>query len=507
MIDLLFAAARRHGDAPFLVHDDAVYSFADVAAVARSGARHLAAQGVRPGDKVVIAVSNRPLFLHCWFSVLAAGAIAVPIAHDAFGESLDYVVGQSTATALVTETGTEAAMRATLAARSVVILAYASESDFVRRAAADADDDGTEADDRVVAPSDSVAILYTSGTTGQPKGAVIPAESYRAAGRTIVDAIGIEAADRILVFLPLHHANPQMYALMSALTVGCSLVLVPRFSASALLDQAARHGATGFTYVGTVLTILSRVIDGPRPTTLRWCVGGGAPEPVWRDLVAKLGLRIHELYGMTETGGVTSINGIGDARIGSVGRPRDDLEVALLDDDDRPLANGVGEIAVRPRAPWRITTGYFDKPMETAAAIANLWFHTGDYGRFDEEGYLFFEGRKKDLIRRAGEMISPVAVELVAARFAGVADCAAVAVDDDIVGEEIKLVLVERGSLDCDALLAHLRAALPRHAMPRYLDFVDVIPKTPTEKVQRFRLKTSTARLVDCKDLSRMSSA
>lgn len=494
MIDLLIDRAGQQPDAPFVIHDDDTWSFATMVDLALRGASLLDELGVMPEDRVVVAVSNRPLFLFYWFALSARGAVAVPIAHDAFGEALAYIVTQSRAAAVLTEASQADRIRATLDETSVTIVSFASEAAFSVEVAS------LPRCTPIARRRDATAaILYTSGTTGQPKGALIPEGSYRAAGREIVSAVAITAADRILVFLPLHHANPQMYALMSALTAGCSLVLVDRFSASRMLLQAERHRATGFTYVGTVLSILSKAIAGPQATTLRWCVGGGAPEPVWRDLAAKLDLRIHELYGMTETGGVTTINSHTHARIGSVGRPRDDFEVVLLDDDDRVIDEGIGEIAVRPRGPALITTGYFEKPDETLSAMGNLWFHTGDFGRFDADGFLFFEGRKKELIRRAGEMISPVAIEQVALRHRQVAECAAVAVSDEILGEDIKLVVVERAPLDHDDLMAFLALHLPRHALPRYIDIVDAIPKTPTEKIQRFKLQIPTPRLVDIK--------
>ncbi len=492
MISLLAGIADQTPDAPLIIYQKEIYSFAVVRDLMRQGATWLDTQGISPGDKVVMAVSNRPLFLFYWFSLLARGAVAVPISYDTFGDSLQYIVQQSDAKAVLTEQSELHRIQDTLPGFQGRILSVADEASFISLV-----QDFSPWPDAGTVSNSPAAILYTSGTTGQPKGVIIPAASYLAAGREIVRAVGITQADRILTFLPLHHANPQMYAIMSALTVGCSIILVPRFSASKLLSQAAEYQATGFTYVGTVLSILSKTIDAPRQTSLRWGVGGGAPESVWRDLAQKLDVRIHELYGMTETGGVTTINSLDKYRIGSVGYPRDDFEIALLDEEDKVIGKGVGEIAVRPRQAWLISSGYYNKPAETMSSITNLWFHTGDFGRFDDDGYLYFEGRKKELIRRAGEMISPVSIELVACRHPAIADCAAVPVPDDILGEEIKLVIVERTPIDCIDLLAFLKTHLPRHGIPRYIDFTDHIPKTPTEKIQRFKLKENSSRLVD----------
>ena len=157
----------------------------------------------------------------------------------------------------------------------------------------------------------------------------------------------------------------------------------------------------------------------------------------------------------------------------------------------------VGEIAVRPRRPFVMTTGYFKKPEETLAALGNQWFHTGDLGRFDADGFLYFEGRKKELIRRGGEMISPVEIELMALKYVHIADCAALGVPDEILEEEVKLVLVKKDGLVIDDLMAYLRASLPRHMVPRYVELVTEIPKTPTQKVQRFRLPRNSAATLD----------
>jgi crotonobetaine/carnitine-CoA ligase len=268
--------------------------------------------------------------------------------------------------------------------------------------------------------------------------------------------------------MPMHHANPQMYSLMSCLTAGCSMVLVSRFSASRFVAQVQRYGATGFTYVGTVLSILAKEIQRDVESSLRFCVGGGAPRDVWQELAPRLGVTVHELYGMTEIGGMVTINTQDRNRFGSVGQRRDDFEVEILDDHDNALPpECVGEIAVRPLRPHVMTSGYYRKAEETLQAMSNLWFHTGDLGRFDKDGFLYFEGRKKELIRRAGEMISPVTIELCALKHAAVADCAAVGIPDPVMEEEIKLVVVPGGPVEARDIADFIALALPRHMVPR----------------------------------------
>lgn len=496
MINQLHQLAQNRPTDDFVLYEDQRYDFATMAEIACRGAAWLAAQGVQPGDHVMLAVSNRPLFLFYWFALAARGAVSVPVSHDTFGESLRYMATQSESKLVLTEAGERERIAQTLAADSgVPVVAFDSEAAFRAEVAAFA-----PASLQPAKPSTPVAILYTSGTTGLPKGAVIQIASYEAIGRKIVEAIGVTARDRILTFLPLHHANPQMYSLMSCLTVGCSMALVPRFSASRFLQQVERYRATGFTYVGTVLSILAKEIQQDAPSTLRFCVGGGAPRAVWQELAPRLHVRVHELYGMTETGGMVTINTREQYRFGSVGTRRDDFDVAVVDDDDNVLADGaVGEIVVRPLRPHVMTSGYFKKPEETLKASSNFWFHTGDLGRFDGEGFLYFEGRKKELIRRAGEMISPVAIELCALKHEAVADCAAVGVPDPVMEEEIKLVVVRRAEVEPADLAGFIAQALPKHMVPRYVEFADQIPKTPTQKVQRFKLVACGAATHDLK--------
>lgn len=494
MIDQLLRLAAKQPDAPCLHFDDQIYDFSTMADLALRGATWLERINVQPGDHVVIAVSNRPLFLFYWFALAARGAVAVPVSHESFGESLRYMAQQSNSKVLLTEDEDLVRLSIDLNGTGISVVSMPSEADFISLVGSLDPYAFVE-----LSPESPLAILYTSGTTGQPKGVVIPAASYKAIGEKIVEAIGITSADRILTFLPLHHANPQMYSVMSALTVGCSIALAPRFSASRFLEQVRQYRATGFTYVGTVLSILAKEINQPVPGTLRWCVGGGAPRPVWEELAPRLGVQVHELYGMTETGGMVTINTRDDYRLGSVGKSRNDFDVMLFDEHDNPVASGVGEIVVRPRKPFVMTTGYYEKPAETVAATSNLWFHTGDLGCFDSEGFLFFEGRKKELIRRAGEMISPVTIELAALKHPAVADCAAVGVPDAILDEEIKLVVVQRHDVEPQAIVAFLALTLPRHMLPRYIQFTTEIPKTPTQKVQRFKLVNLPAPLLDMK--------
>ncbi|KAF0137386.1 MAG: crotonobetaine/carnitine-CoA ligase [Xanthobacteraceae bacterium] len=494
--DLLARNAAAHPDRTFVVTDEGDWSFGTVETAARRFGAMLQDRGVLSGDHVALIAGNSAGFLVAWFGINLAGAVAVTINTQLVGDGLAYVVTQSEATLVVAD-------RAFLDRQGI-----AGQDTFhgipLIELAADA---------ALMAPGESAAglrpvrlgtlapatMMYTSGTTGLPKGVINSHAAYLAAGEQMVAALGFSADDRCMVVLPLFHANPQMYAVMSALQVGCALILRDKFSATVFFDDARRFRATCFTYVGTILSILVARHGEDRDHRLRFCTGGGAPEKVWREVEQRFGVKVRELYGMTEIGGFVCVNTEEATRIGSCGRIRPDMDVRIVDPDDNAMpAGGQGEIVVRPRAPGVILTGYWRQPDKMVEASRNLWFHTGDRGHIDADGYVFFLGRIKELIRRGGEMVSPVELETVLRKMPGVADCAAVGVEDPVMGQEIKVVVVPSGeALDPAAVLDFLRERVPSFMMPRYVEFAAAVPKTETEKVQRHKIAYVDARVHD----------
>jgi crotonobetaine/carnitine-CoA ligase len=202
---------------------------------------------------------------------------------------------------------------------------------------------------------------------------------------------------------------------------------------------------------------------------------------------------------MTEIGCFVVANSVNDYRMDTCGKPRPDMEVAIVDADDNFLAPGEqGEIVVRPRRPFVIMSGYYKQPELTLQAARNLWFHTGDRGSLDADGFLTFHGRLKELIRRGGEMISPVEIETRLRAMPGVLDCAAVGVPDAVQGEEVKVIVVGEGVRAAD-VREFLAGKVPRFMLPRYVEFMAAIPKTETQKIQRFKLQYLNASVIDLK--------
>jgi len=342
---------------------------------------------------------------------------------------------------------------------------------------------------------DPLIITYTSGTTGWPKAVLNPHRAYIAAAMDLRDYVGLKPEDIIYTCLPLYHANPQVYCVLAALVTGGSIALAEKFSASRFWQDIRTYQATAFSYVGAVLPILLNQPEREeeKNSPAKKCFGGGAPKEVHEAVSRRFGLQVCELYGMSETGTWNTINRPGKIKPGSVGQVRESFEVKIFDDQDEEVPPGkVGEFAIRPKKPFIMFNGYYRMPEETLKDFGNLWFHTGDLGKVDGEGYFYFCGRKKESIRRGGENITPYEIEKILMDHPAVAEAAAVGVPDPILGEEIKAYLVLRAGQRVEPweLIATCEERLPKFMIPRYLEFVSSLPKTASEKVQKVSLKS-----------------
>lgn len=492
----LIAQAERRGEAVAVLADEGQLSWRELGDLTLRCSSRFRALGIGEGRHAALLCGNRPAYLVAWFGLVNAGAVVVSLNSGLVGDGLRYAITQSKASVLVVERALydklEADLRPVLDGLTLVVFdGEADLFDEARRFTPDAVLDAPG--------SDPVSIIYTSGTTGLPKGVLNCHEAFLASGREMASLLEVTEDDRIMVFLPLFHTNPQMYAVMTALETGCALIIRPKLSVSNFFADARRFGATAFTYVGTVLAMLtSRIREEVRDHAITRCVGGGCPQEVWRAVQDRFGITPHELYGMTEVGGWVTGNRREAYRFGSTGRVRPDVEVAVFDEEDRPVPPGIpGEIVVRPKASGTILLGYWDNAAASWSSSRNFWFHTGDAGQFDEDGYLFFLGRMNEIIRRGGENISPFELETALLGHPDIDDAAAVAVPDPIWGQEIKAVIVAKRAFDPRDMHRFLDGRVPSFMLPRYVQFVPAIERTETQKIQRRKLQANDAEVID----------
>lgn len=458
--------------------------------------------GLKKGDHVAFLMPNHPDFLSAWFALAKIGAVLVAVNTQLKGPGLRYILDQSDSRALLLSSQfypqIEPFERELKNLRTLILWGDELSGSPSRNALHFSKLlQGRPASEQVRAEvdgSDPLIITYTSGTTGMPKGVVNSHNAYIQGGIDLASICAFQARDRIYTFLPLFHANPQVYCVMGALAADASLILTERFSATKFWDEVRENQATLFSYVGTVLSILLKQPPGSRDSEnpARACFGGGAPRDVFGAFMERFKVDVLELYGMSETGAFNTINHPGRIHVGSVGTHRPGFEVRIFDEKDREVPpQTTGEFVIRPLKPYIMFEGYYRKPEETLESYRNLWFHTGDLGWKDGEGFFYFVGRKKENIRRGGENITPYEIESVINAHPQVLESAVVGIPSEVMGEEIKACVVPRPgkSLTPESLLQWCLDRLAEFMIPRYIEILDHLPKTGSEKVQRFLLK------------------
>lgn len=462
------------------------------AELAAAALHHL---GIRKGEKVALMLPNCADFVTLWFGASLLGAVLVPINSGLKGDGLRYILEHSDSKLAVVDEAYEDAFEEAApagAGPSLRLVRGRSGAGSLAELLAGgyADPGAVE-----VAPADLASILYTSGTTGRSKGVMNPHNAFVTAAQEFCRGyVRVREDDSFFTSLPLFHVNAQMLSTMGSLLSGRPLTLSPRFSASGFLDEISESGATVFNYIGAMLTMVhkqppsDRDVDNPA----RLAIGGAAPATLWRAFEQRFGLSILEIYGLTETATFCLGSPPDDIRVGKLGRPTGWAEVRIAREDGSEAEAGeAGEIVIRGRRDDVLFDGYYKNESATAEAMGGGWFHSGDRGRRDPDGYFVFLDRLKDVIRRRGENVSSYEVERIVNAYPGVAESAAIGVPSELGEEDVMVVVVPRDGSDLDpsGLVDHCARELAGFMVPRYVRLVGALPKTATERVQKFVLR------------------
>jgi long-chain acyl-CoA synthetase len=483
----LTESAAQHPDRPAVRYDDRVLTYAGLDEASSRVASLLATRRISPGQPVGLMLPNIPEFAIVYYGILRAGGVVVPMNPLLKEREVAYYLSDSGAGLLFATPASEPHAGARAAGVDTVLI-----------------DDGFAVDDGFAAlldehrPSlglvardddDLAVLLYTSGTTGQPKGAQLTHANLRHnAFVTATTLFGLGPDDVVMGCLPLFHAFGQTCALNAATCGGASITLVPRFDPTTVLKVMERDRVTIFEGVPTMFAALVQHSDRAAPDTsaLRLGVSGGAalPVQVLQEFEEAFGAPILEGYGLSETSPVASFNHPDRPRkAGSIGTPVAGVEMRLLNDDGQDVAPGeVGEIAIRGH---NVMRGYHNRADATREAIPDGWFRTGDLARRDEDGYFFIVDRKKDLIIRGGYNVYPREIEEVLYQHPAVAEAAVVGILHPSLGEEVGAAVALRGDATADDIRDFVKSQVAAYKYPRRVWIVDALPKSPTGKILR----------------------
>jgi crotonobetaine/carnitine-CoA ligase len=491
-------------DGPYLDFEGFTYTAAEMDRAANRVAHALAGIGVRHGDRVATLLENGPEQVISFFAALKLGAIQVPINTAYKGDFLRHQLADSGARVFIVQgdfasRGAEVISSAATPdlEHAIVVGAPDAVIDAVPTTSwADLGDDDSSIDASEVRPSDLACFIYTAGTTGPSKGCMLPQNYIVSLADQIARAWQRRPDDIVLTPLPLFHFNAIAVCVVGSLVTGGSAAIERRFSVSNFWPEVKRTGATMVSMLGSLAILIANADDHPDQMghQLRLCAAAPMPPDTDRAWQERFGCKTFSGgYGLTEASLVTMLDAGEPNKSGAMGKPNEhEFEVRIVDDDDNEVAVGeVGEIVCRPNGPSLMFAGYWNRPDATVEATRNLWFHTGDLGRIDEDGYAYFVDRKKDALRRRGENISSFEMEKVLYGHEAVRDVAVHAVASPMGEDDVKVtvVLQEGAQLSEEELCRWVAARVPYFAIPRYVEFRDDLPRNPVGRVLKYELR------------------
>ena len=486
----LIGSVERYPESAALRMGDEVITYAELDQATARVAGLLRERGFEPGDRAGIMLPNVPEFAIAYYGVLRAGGVVVPMNVLLKKREVEFYLGDSEAKAIFAwhEFADPAREGAAEVGAECIVVEPESFADLLANAAP-----ADEVVDR--SADDTAVILYTSGTTGKPKGAELTHANLTINADVSKALFTLDHDDVVLGALPLFHAFGQTCGLNASVSAGASLALIPRFDAGKVLATIERDGVTVFEGVPTMFAALLHQPDREQfdVSTLRVCVSGGAalPVEVLRGFEAAFDCVILEGYGLSETSPVACFNHPDRERMpGSIGTPVEGVEMKLVDDHRQDAAPGdVGEIAIRGH---NVMKGYWNRPEATADAIDDAgWFYSGDIARIDDEGRYFIVDRKKELIIRGGYNVYPREIEEVLYEHPAVREAAVIGIPHDSLGEEVgAAVALKPGTQVTESEIRdYVKANVAAYKYPRHVWFVDELPKGPTGKILKREIK------------------
>ena len=499
----LARSSAQFGDRVFLDFTGDSYTYADIDRESTRLARSLQQFGVKKGDTVASVLDNNVHAVLSWFAINKAGAVSVPVNTAYKGEFLRHQLNDCGAKIVIAES--DYAQRIadvadglpnlrTLVQREGALVSGVREVLPLTSLL----ENSTEPLADLNTPADLAMLVYTAGTTGPSKGCMISHNYVCNLGRQIILMEDRHRDDCNWTALPLFHMNATGGSILSCMFVGARVAIFPRFSVSRFWPDIKRSRATVASLLGSMITFLAEAEDTEHSKA---CYGQlhtvrGSPFPAalqekWRK---RFGVRRagSNSYGLTEAARVTGLRHDEDAPPGSSGRVNDDFEVSIFDEDDNVLPAGApGEIVIRPRRPHIMFEGYWNRPADTLKIMRNMWLHSGDIGKFDENGYLYFVDRKKDYLRRRGENISSFEVETGLRAHPAVADVAVHAVFSEAGEDDVKATIVlKEGHTVTEQEMCHWAIErLPYFTIPRYFEFRKDLPRNSVGRVLKYQLR------------------
>jgi len=511
--ELLETQAEKYSDKTYLYYEDQEVSYRDFNETSNKVANSFKALDVDKGQMVAVMLPNCPEYLYSWMGLNKIGAIEVPINTGFQENEIEYILHHSGSSAIVIHEDyypfLEKIPKENIPALNHIIFLGTGKLPTEAIPFSNLLDGKSELEPIDIPEDDPAVCIYTSGTTDRPKGVLNSHKGWVLTGQAYAYTVSITDKDRVMTPNPMFHANAQAYSTMGSLAAGASLILLKKFSTSRILEQARQYGATKMVLVqGVTPWVWGRPLmdnDGDNP--VKTMIAGNVPAEIYKDFEERFQLKIQTIYSLTEStfAIMGPREGTQESKVGGIGVPMEHPdpaiinEVKIIDGDGKECTAGVqGEIMIRNPA---IMIEYYKDPDKTAETKIDGWIYTGDIGYRDEDGYIFFVGRKKEVIRRRGELIAPTEIEAVINSHPRVADSAVIGIPSGLgTGEEEVKAYVRLEpdtALSPEEIVKWCTDNLAAFKVPRYIEFREEFPRSAIGRIQKNELKKEKEDLTE----------